>query len=307
MSHLVIVSGPSGVGKNTLIDRVREEMPELEYFRKITTRDRRPDDRGEEMDFVSSEEFDELMVRREIALPYELRGNRYGIPISSLAGLKEQPQICALGDFDLISALSRAYDTTNIYIRGSQSDIVGRLNQREDTPEQRAASIASVPKHLADRLEYEELFDYTIFNGSDLEKTHQDFLQAVKKGSGNWVKVYSFLIANGCSVGTAQAELDEESSNPEKAFPDNREMRKEMNEILGDALMTGKITPSNISWSYDNVAVQIDRSRDRDRRYVENGNIVLQGRRKNLDRVSAKLEERWPELGRYVDRYECIA
>ncbi len=43
-SHIIAISGPEGVGKDTLINRILEEYPKLQLGRKATTRSPRPDD-----------------------------------------------------------------------------------------------------------------------------------------------------------------------------------------------------------------------------------------------------------------------
>ena len=75
MSQLLIICGPSGVGKNTLTDAIIREYPYLKYFRKITTRDKRPDDRDTEARFVTGGEYEGLRLQHRIALPYEIRSN----------------------------------------------------------------------------------------------------------------------------------------------------------------------------------------------------------------------------------------
>ena len=59
---LIVISGPSGVGKSTLIGKVRANMPELEFSISCTTRSPRTGElHGREYYFLSEEEF----LRRE--------------------------------------------------------------------------------------------------------------------------------------------------------------------------------------------------------------------------------------------------
>lgn len=78
---LVVLSGPSGVGKNTLLNAVLPEVPGLRYSVSATTRPPRPGEvHGRDYFFVTDEEFDD-MVRRDRLLEWaEFVGRRYGTP-----------------------------------------------------------------------------------------------------------------------------------------------------------------------------------------------------------------------------------
>lgn len=74
-----IVSGPSGVGKSTLLGQVRARLPELEFSVSCTTRAPRP---GEEnhvhYHFVTPEEFEERRSRGEFIEYAGVHARRYG-------------------------------------------------------------------------------------------------------------------------------------------------------------------------------------------------------------------------------------
>ena len=172
MSQLIIVSGPSGVGKNTLVDVISSRFPHIKYFKKDTTRTKRPDDRDAEANFLSQEEFDAKKAKFGIALEYRVRGKDYGLPMDSFAELKEEPRVICLSDFELIKALQNSFDTITMYIKAEEKDIIQRLKDRKDTEEQRAKSIKSVAKHLQAYKNYKELFDYEIINGDNLDVSY---------------------------------------------------------------------------------------------------------------------------------------
>ena len=76
---LMVVSGPSGVGKGTLVERLLKARPECVLSISATTRARRPHETdGEEYYFLTPEEF---LRRREAGLfleSAEVHGYRYG-------------------------------------------------------------------------------------------------------------------------------------------------------------------------------------------------------------------------------------
>ncbi len=78
---LVVLSGPSGVGKNTLLKAILPRVPGLIYSVSATTRPPRPGERhGVDYFFLSEEEFQARIDRGEFLEWAEFCGYRYGTP-----------------------------------------------------------------------------------------------------------------------------------------------------------------------------------------------------------------------------------
>ncbi|HEX8856356.1 MAG TPA: guanylate kinase [Thermoleophilaceae bacterium] len=85
-----MVTGPSGVGKGTLIRSVIERFPGLELSVSATTRKPRPGEvDGRDYHFLSPEEFDRRLADGEFLEHAEYAGNRYGTLRSELDRLSE--------------------------------------------------------------------------------------------------------------------------------------------------------------------------------------------------------------------------
>ena len=79
MACVFVITGPSGVGKGTLIGELRNRVPEVELSVSATTRDPRPGERdGSEYHFLSAEDFDRRVCEGEFLEWAEYSGNRYG-------------------------------------------------------------------------------------------------------------------------------------------------------------------------------------------------------------------------------------
>lgn len=78
---LVVVSGPSGVGKSTVVARALEIEPRIWLSVSATTRQPRPGETsGAEYFFVSDDEFDDLVAGDGLLEWATFAGNRYGTP-----------------------------------------------------------------------------------------------------------------------------------------------------------------------------------------------------------------------------------
>ncbi|MFK4147281.1 guanylate kinase [Streptomyces sp. NPDC004065] len=79
--RLTVLSGPSGVGKSTVVAHMRKEHPEVWLSVSATTRKPRPGEQhGVHYFFVTDDEMDKLIANGELLEWAEFAGNRYGTP-----------------------------------------------------------------------------------------------------------------------------------------------------------------------------------------------------------------------------------
>lgn len=87
-ARLVVISGPGGVGKGTVVKALRAAYPQLAVSVSATTRAPRSGEAdGREYHFLSSDAFTERVEAGGFLEWAEFAGNRYGTPWSSI----EQP------------------------------------------------------------------------------------------------------------------------------------------------------------------------------------------------------------------------
>lgn len=86
MAKVFVITGPSGVGKGTLIAKLLERVPGLELSVSATTREPRAGEvEGQDYHFLSPDEFDERIEGEDFLEFATYSGNRYGTLRSEVA------------------------------------------------------------------------------------------------------------------------------------------------------------------------------------------------------------------------------
>ena len=77
--HLILLMGPTGSGKGTLVKHVQENFSELKFAVSATTRKKRPGEtNGVEYYFLTNDEFEQKVKNNEFLEWAEFSGNKYG-------------------------------------------------------------------------------------------------------------------------------------------------------------------------------------------------------------------------------------
>ncbi|MGL5083291.1 MAG: guanylate kinase [Microcoleaceae cyanobacterium] len=83
--QLIVITGPSGVGKGTLVRSLLQRHPELNLSISVTTRPPRPDEvEGQDYYFVDRDHFQHMIEQGQLLEWAEFAGNFYGTPWQSV-------------------------------------------------------------------------------------------------------------------------------------------------------------------------------------------------------------------------------
>lgn len=89
---LIVLSGPSGVGKGTVLKEfINDPSLKLVYSVSMTTRNKRPGEvEGVNYNFVTRERFEEALKNGELLESAEFVGNYYGTPLENVNKLRDE-------------------------------------------------------------------------------------------------------------------------------------------------------------------------------------------------------------------------
>jgi guanylate kinase len=179
--HLIIVSGPSGVGKSTIISRALAERPEWIYSVSFTTRPPRGSERdGEDYHFVSKETFQEKIKKGEFAEWAEVHGDFYGTfaPLIEKGLVQGRNVVVDVDTQGARRLLLRYEDALSIFISPpTMAALRDRLTGREtDSPEAVERRLRNAREEMAQR----DRYTHVLVN-DDLEAAISRFLFLVDR------------------------------------------------------------------------------------------------------------------------------
>jgi guanylate kinase len=179
--RLFVISGPSGVGKDTVIDGLRPLLPDFYFAVTATTRERRPGEvDGIHYFFVSDEEFQTDRDDGEFIESAEVYGNWYGVPKRAIrAALQDGRSAIVKVDVQGAATMRElAPHAVLIFLMPPSLDnLFQRLLHRKTDGEQ---VVLRRIRTAAQELTTVSQFDYVVFNEDDqLQKTLDNIMAIV--------------------------------------------------------------------------------------------------------------------------------
>lgn len=180
---LVLLSGVSGAGKDTIKKELIARMDNVESLPSFTDREPRENDiPGKTYNFVSTEEFEAMIARGEL-YEYSAHHDHYYGTSRKLLNEKLQNGKIIVKDIEvngvenLLKLLGNDTKIVTIFLKVPKEELRRRLENRIDKPS---------PKDIElrlNRLQYEEskigIYDYVIKN-NNLEKTVNIIMEIIK-------------------------------------------------------------------------------------------------------------------------------
>ncbi|PFH36434.1 guanylate kinase family protein [Besnoitia besnoiti] len=205
---VLVIVGPSGVGKGTLVKRIFSTWPEAFGFSvSHTSRQPRPGESyGKEYFFCTREQFEELKNQGQFIETAEFSGNYYGTSFNAVDNVRRTGRICVL-EIDMAGVMQLqqtplARQAYFVFIRPpSLEELEARLRGRHTEKEEHIRKrLAAAKKEL--ELSTQLHFDFYLTN-DDLEEAWQSLESQLAKWYG--------------SVFEAEAEMVEKKSKTEES------------------------------------------------------------------------------------------
>ncbi|HEU4398422.1 MAG TPA: guanylate kinase [Actinomycetota bacterium] len=179
--RLIVLAGPSGVGKGAIVARLLAALPDLELSISATTRRPRPrEDEGRHYYFVDRARFDRMIEAGGFLEWADIFGERYGTPKEPVErALAEGRDV--LVEIDVQGARQVKAATPSAYMvfvkPPSLAELERRLRTRgTETDQQVRRRLAKA----ADELSAEPEFDVTVVN-DDLERAAREVIELVDR------------------------------------------------------------------------------------------------------------------------------
>lgn len=165
---LIVLSGPSGAGKDALLTRLKQSGYPLKYVTTITTRAKRAKEKdNEDYHFVSTEKFQEMIEHEELLEWANVYGNWYGVPKQPVRDALDRGQDTIVKvDIQGAATIKKIVPEVVLIflIPPSMEELVIRLNQRHtELPFDLALRI----KTAEEEIKQLPLFDYVIISKQD--------------------------------------------------------------------------------------------------------------------------------------------
>ncbi len=165
---LIVLSGPSGAGKDAVLTRMKELGYPLEYITTVTTRPQRADERDNvDYHFSSMGKFQEMISGKELLEWANVYGNWYGVPREAVKQALDKGQdvivkVDIQGAVTIKKILPQAVFI--FLIPPSSEELALRLKQRHtESPFDLALRL----KTAEEEIKQLSLFDYIVLNERD--------------------------------------------------------------------------------------------------------------------------------------------
>lgn len=178
-SRLFVISGPSGVGKGTLVNRIRAARPDLAVAVSATTRlPRQGEIDGQSYYFISDEQFNKGIAQDQFLEWAQVHDHKYGTPKAEVDNKLSRGESLIL-EIDVQGALNvrKSYpDAVLIFIEAPSLDALEkRLRGRESETED---SIALRMRDAAHEMQFASSYDVRIIN-DDICRAEQELLDVI--------------------------------------------------------------------------------------------------------------------------------
>ena len=162
---LIVLSGPSGVGKDTVLARLKSKEPSLHQITTVTTRPPRPKEvAGRDYHFVSDEDFQNMLDQGQFLEHAVVYGHYYGVPKEAVTeGLGKNYDVVLRTDVQGAATIKKlAPEALFIFLApASEKELETRVRRRRsESHENHQLRLATARQEMKAR----DMFDHVVVN-----------------------------------------------------------------------------------------------------------------------------------------------
>lgn len=157
MNKLFMISGSSGVGKSTIVNKLSDNI-----IMSFTTREPRQGEiNGVDYHYISKEQFDYMQSNNELAEWTEYGGNFYGLIRDEIESKLIKGSAFVIVDYNGMKQLKELYpDSVSIFIYTTKDDCIMQMRMRGDSNENILKRLDTYDEEMKNRVHY----DYVVKN-----------------------------------------------------------------------------------------------------------------------------------------------
>ncbi len=165
---LIVLSGPSGVGKDAILSRLKATEKQVRFITTLTTRTSRPKEiDGVDYKFISKDAFEDQLKKNELLESANVYGNWYGVPKQPVRdALKQGQDVIVKVDVQGAATIKKIVpEAVFIFlVPPSIKELENRLKRRyTEKPHELEIRLQTAPEEMKEVSK----FDYVVLNDND--------------------------------------------------------------------------------------------------------------------------------------------
>ena len=162
---IFVISGPSGVGKTSIVNELLKIRPNLEQVISFTTREIRSNEiNGVHYHFINNEQFNDLYQKGDFLETAEIFNHKYGVSKSSIERTLETKHALLVISWSGFIELKKVFkkQVTGIFISPPSFQVLRERIEKRSTDS--LEEIARRLKMADEDMKHKDLYDYEVVN-----------------------------------------------------------------------------------------------------------------------------------------------